>query len=134
MFFQKPFFKEFFLLSALIAVLHYISLKLFLYWTIWWFDILMHFLGGFLISIFIIFVLYSYTNFESLKKHRILLFGLIIGLTLVVGLTWELWEIFVGFTNTLKDLNDTIMDVVMDTIGSISAIYYSRKTLWKETK
>jgi len=134
MFFQKPFFKEFFCLSVLIAVLHYAALHLFLYWTVGWFDILMHFLGGFLVAIFTIFILYSYGNFEELKKHKIFLFSLIIGATLVVGLTWELWEIFVGFTNTLKDLNDTIIDVIMDTIGGLSAIYYSRKTLWKETK
>ena len=94
----------------------------------------MHFLGGFIIAIFTIFILYSYSNFESLKKHKIFLISLIIGATLVVGLTWELWEIFVGFTNTFKDLDDTIMDVVMDTIGALSAIYYSRKILWKEIK
>ena len=130
MFFQKPFFKEFFILSILIAVFHYIALQYFLYWTVDWFDILMHFLGGFLISIFVIFILYSYSDFENLKKHKIFLFVLITGLTLAVGLGWELWEVFVGLTNTLKDLNDTILDIVMDMIGSLAAIYYARKKLY----
>jgi hypothetical protein len=92
----------------------------------------MHFLGGFLVAIFTIFILYSYSDFENLKKHKIFLFSLIIGATLVVGLGWELWEIFVGFTNTFRDLNDTIMDIVMDTVGAISAIYYSKKILWEK--
>jgi|AntRauTorckE6833_2_1112554.scaffolds.fasta_scaffold00357_27 hypothetical protein len=132
MFYRKPFFKEFFTLSLVIATLHYVSLELYLYWTISWFDILMHFLGGFLVAIFTIFILYSYSDFENLKKHKIFLFSLIIGATLVVGLGWELWEIFVGFTNTFRDLNDTIMDIVMDTVGAISAIYYSKKILWEK--
>jgi hypothetical protein len=131
MFYRKPFFKEFFTLSLVIATLHYVSLELYLYWTISWFDILMHFLGGFLVAIFTIFILYSYSDFENLKKHKIFLFSLIIGATLVVGLGWELWEIFVGFTNTFRDLNDTIMDIVMDTVGAISAIY-SKKILWEK--
>ena len=92
MFYRKPFFKEFFTLSLVIATLHYVSLELYLYWTISWFDILMHFLGGFLVAIFTIFILYSYSDFENLKKHKIFLFSLIIGATLVVGLGWELWE------------------------------------------
>ena len=46
---------------------------------------------------------------------------------MVVGLGWELWEIFVGFTNTLNDLGDTIIDIIMDFLGSVFAIYYSRK-------
>jgi hypothetical protein len=120
MFYRKPFFKEFFTLSLVIATLHYVSLELYLYWTISWFDILMHFLGGFLVAIFTIFILYSYSDFENLKKHKIFLFSLIIGAT------------FVGFTNTFRDLNDTIMDIVMDTVGAISAIYYSKKILWEK--
>ncbi|NCS98796.1 hypothetical protein GW764_01270 [Candidatus Parcubacteria bacterium] len=132
MFYKKPFFKESLYLSILIAILHYISLELYLYWTISWFDILMHFLGGFLIAIFVILVLYSYSDFESLKKHKIFLFSLIVGMTLVVGLGWELWEIFVGFTDAINDLGDTILDIVMDVIGAFSAIYYSKNKLWEK--
>ncbi len=134
MFFRKPFFKEFLILSIVIAILHYISLKLYLYWTVSWFDILMHFLGGFLIAIFAIFILYSFSDFENLKKHKIFVWSLILILTLSVGLTWELWEIFVGFTNTLKDLGDTVLDLIMDLIGAFFAIIYSRKKLWKIKK
>lgn len=94
----------------------------------------MHTLGGFLISLFIIFILVSYSDIETLSKHKVFLFSLIIGLMLVVGLSWELWEIFVGFTDTLRDLGDTILDLIMDTVGAILAIYYSRKYIWKETK
>lgn len=132
MFYKKPFFKEFFWLSILIAILHYIALELFLYWTVSWFDILMHFLGGFLIAIFTIFILYSYSDFESLKKHRIFLVSLVLGATLVIGLGWELWELFVGFTDVIEDLNDTIMDVIMDTVGAFAAIYYSKDKLWEK--
>lgn len=134
MFFRKPLFKEFFIVAVVVAILHYLALQLYLYWTVDWFDIVMHTLGGFLISIFVLFVVISYSDFENLKRHRIFIVSLIIGLTLVVGLTWELWEIFVGFTDTLKDLGDTVLDVIMDTVGAILAIIYSRKYLWTKIK
>ena len=114
----------------MVAVLHYVSLKFYLYWTVSWFDILMHFLGGFLIAIFTIFILYSYSDFENLKNHKIFLVALIMGATLSIGLGWELWEVFVGFTDTVNDLNDTFIDIIMDMVGSIFAIYYARKEIY----
>ena len=127
MYFKKPLFKDFFITSVIVAVLHYISLKYYLYWTLPWFDILMHTLGGFLVALFIIFILNSYGRIEELKKHKVFLLLLIYGLTLVVGLTWELWEVFVGFTDTFNDLGDTILDIVMDIIGAAIAIVYTKK-------
>jgi len=41
-----------------------------------------------------------------------------------IGLSWELWELFVGFTDVLSDRTDTIIDLIMDLIGGTSAIIY----------
>ena len=35
-----------FILIVLIAILNKAALSFFLYWKFWWFDIMMHFLGG----------------------------------------------------------------------------------------
>lgn len=129
MFFTKPLFKDFFITAIVIAVVHYLALNFYLYWTIGWLDILVHFLGGFLIGLFVIFFAVSYSKLENLGKYKIIIFSLVIGITLAVGLLWELWEVFVGFTDTLTDLGDTILDLIMDTAGSVVAIYYSKKHL-----
>jgi hypothetical protein len=133
---KKPFFRELFWLLAVIALLHYFALSYFLYWTVDWFDILMHFLGGFWVAIVAAYLIYFFSSTKDdnygvkyIKEHKILFFLSLVGATLIVGLTWELWEVFVGFTDTLNDLGDTILDVVMDTIGAICAFYYTQLSL-----
>jgi hypothetical protein len=56
--------------------------------------------------------------------NKVLLSVSVILTVLVIGLGWELWEIFVGLTNVLKDKNDTILDLIMDLIGGSFAIFY----------
>lgn len=55
-----------------------------------------------------------------------------ISFVLIVGLAWELWEIFVGFTDIIDDRIDTIVDLIMDFIGGYLAFIYARKLLWKK--
>lgn len=128
---KKPLIWEILALSVVVAVLHKIALVLFLYWTVSWFDILMHFLGGLLIgliSIFIFFIL----RFVSIPKNHILnVFIITVGSVLIVGLVWELWEVFVGLTNVLKDQVDTAIDIVMDLIGASAAFLYAKKKIWQ---
>ena len=115
--------KEIIGLGLLISIFHYLALKLFLYWTTDWFDVLMHFLGGFLIGLIMIaFIKRIHVN-EEMPSKKLLFTAVILGV-LVIGLTWELWEIFVGFTDVLKDQVDTMIDLVMDLIGGIVATLY----------
>lgn len=131
MFFKKPLLKEIFGLSILVAGLHYMALKLFLYWTTPWFDIVMHFLGGFLIGIIILCILINFIGVAFLNNKKVL-FILTLSGVLVVGLGWELWEIFLGWTDVLEDQFDTILDVVMDSIGAFLAFIYSKKHIWEQ--
>jgi fructose-specific phosphotransferase system IIC component len=115
--------KEIFGVAVLTAVLHYYALQLFLYWTVGWFDILMHILGGLLIGLIAIsFIKRIHAPEYVLHKNVIIIFTLFS--VLVVALTWELWEIFVGFTNVLDDQGDTILDVIMGLIGGAGALSY----------
>ena len=43
--------------ASLTLVLHSIGFSAFLYWSLWWFDILTHALGGFAIGLLIIFLI-----------------------------------------------------------------------------
>ena len=124
MIWKKPFLKELIFLSILVAVLHQIALVLFLYWIVDWFDILMHFLGGLTIGIAAIYFFYYSGIFKLHTDKLFYVFFVTLGSVLVVGLSWELWEIFVGFTDVLNDQVDTITDIFFDIIGGFTAFLY----------
>jgi len=121
---------EILIVSFLVATLHYVASVFSLYWTISWLDILMHFLGGFLIALISIYGLSKIGWFEISKSNTFISIAAVLALTLIVGLSWELWELFAGFSDSLVDLMDTIFDIVMDMIGAIFAYVYNRKQIW----
>lgn len=123
---KKYLLKEVAILSILILFLHLIAIKFYLYWTTDWFDILMHFLGGLLIGLIVLFILKIFISKIFNDDHELILNLLVIGLVLVVGLSWELGEIFVGLTDIFSDKIDTAVDLIMDTIGAIVSIFYLR--------
>jgi hypothetical protein len=136
---KKPLIVEIFLSALLVAFLHKVALSLFLYWTTSWFDILMHFLGGLVIGLIAAFVFFIYpsgrlgSGFVSIPKdHKGSAFLIVIGSVLVVALTWELWELFVGFTDVLDDQADTILDVIMGLIGGTTAFLYAKSKIWQK--
>jgi hypothetical protein len=116
----------FFCLLLLIA--HLVALNFSIYWTVEGYDSVMHAFGGFIGSLIVIYVLQKIgVSPQSLPKKIILLLFVMISV-IAVGSIWELWEIFVGFTDPFTDLLDTISDLIMDTIGSIIGfIYYDKK-------
>lgn len=130
--FQKPLFKEIFGLSIAIAVMHKLALSLSLYYTTSWYDVVMHFLGGFLIALLVIRLLFVEEIISPERQQLKQLFFITIPSVIVVGLVWELWELFVGFTDVINDRQDTIIDVIMDTIGAVVALLYFKKYVWKK--
>ncbi|HMP67511.1 MAG TPA: hypothetical protein PKA60_02070 [Candidatus Paceibacterota bacterium] len=129
MIYKKPLFKEVFILSLTVAVLHYFATIHSLYWSIGWYDIMMHFLGGLLIGLIAFLFFFTSDKIHYPKDNKIVIFVTVIGVVLVVGLFWELWEIFVGFTDTVNDAGDTALDLIMDVIGAIFAYYYGLSRL-----
>jgi hypothetical protein len=127
--FKRPLLKEIFFLSIVIAVLHYIALTLFFYWTVSWFDIFMHLLGGFIIGLIAVFILLNNFRIGILEDKKVTLV-LVLSFVMIVGLGWELWELFFGLTNILEDKVDTIVDLIMDFIGGYFAFLYGKKYLW----
>lgn len=121
---QKKLFKEVFFTSIIIAVLHYIATIYSFYWSIEWFDILMHFIGGLLMGLIAFWIFFTSEKVNYPKDNLLVIFFTVIGFALVIGLSWELWELFEGFSDVNIHKKDTILDVVMDTIGAICAFYY----------
>ncbi len=130
--FRKQFLKELFFSSVIVACLHLLALIYHLYWTIDWYDIPMHFLGGFTIGILAVFIFFTSLYIPStskLKDNRVILFMFTIGFTLIVGLAWEVWELFFRLTDVFTDQLDTVVDLVMDFCGSVTAFLYVNKRI-----
>lgn len=129
--FKKPLLIELLVSTTLVAVLHKLALMYSLYWTLSWFDIITHSLGGFVIGIMTLFVFFTSGYIKYPKDHWIVVLSVTIGAVLIVGLTWELWELFVGFTDVIKDRGDTVLDLIMDIVGATAAYLYGRNKLIK---
>ena len=122
--FKKKFLKELIVVSIVVLVLHVLALQYSLYWSIDWYDILMHFLGGLTMGILATYIFFTSNYIKStavLKDNKFVVFVIISLFTLSVGLIWELWEVFVEFSNVLEDQVDTIIDLIMDMLGAFTA-------------
>jgi hypothetical protein len=122
---------EIFFIGISVAVLHKIALSLFLYWNVWWFDIMMHFLGGALISLITLFFIYDSKFFNFKIKNKAIIFCAAVGMTLIIGLGWELWEIYVGFIDIYVDGPDSFLDLIMDVAGAVAVYLYSKEKICK---
>lgn len=90
---------------------------------------MMHFLGGALIALITLFFIYDPKFFNFSIRKRIVIFSAAIGMTLIIGLGWELWELYMGFADLFEDRFDTGLDLVMDTLGAISVYLYSKNKI-----
>ncbi len=99
----------------------------------WWFDMPMHFLGGFFVLLMNVFITERY--FAASKRfHNISIpkqLCLFIFSVLVVGILWELFELF--FVNYIGGLpfgmKDTISDLCFDVAGAFAACIYMIRQL-----
>lgn len=108
------------LLAGVIALLQDIALAEFLYWRWWWFDILMHFLGGVLVGAI------GLVASDVLKTPRFL--TVLIALV-GIGIGWEIFEYLNGLYDEMWDTADMVIDLIMDSIGAL--LVYSVSKVWK---
>lgn len=118
-------------LAIVISTIHTIALNLFLYFEFWWLDIVMHFLGGLLISLVFLWIytrfgFYEKTKSDSSKCAKCKIITLMFVSILIIGLAWEIFEITTQIT--LVDLEnyriDTLSDFIMSLIGGLSGYLY----------
>ncbi len=107
----------FFNIAALLAVcatsaMHWFGIEHSLYWTIAWWDIPTHMLGGLTVGLWAAAVASRYKM--STKRAAFL----ILGLTLAVGVAWELWEALESLSGGWLD---SFKDVFDDMVGAFIA-------------
>lgn len=105
-------------LVAVIGVLHLIGLEYFLYWRLWWYDILLHSLGGAWVALAALWFLT--TIGWRVGTLQVLL------ATIVVGAGWEVWEFTFGIFGEDNYTFDTSLDMFMDMVGAVFVVWITR--------
>lgn len=118
-------------LSVVFAVVGAASFKFNIFWTIPWLDSALHVFGGFLGALIVVYLLQKAGISPRTLPRKMFLLTFVVISVFAVGVAWELWEIFVGFTDpfVLAEQVDTVSDLVMDIIGSIIGFAYYDKRL-----
>ena len=124
-----------------VGYLNVLAFRFSWYWLIWWFDLIMHALGGLGLGLVLLGLGSLRTSFSDIEKRRELVVG-VIGLVMVMSFTWELFE----FT-TDKNLGshlvvrtpdklqqgaaDTATDLVSDLAGVLVASGLFKFLIWR---
>lgn len=109
--------------SALLATLNWYANAYFLYFTFWWFDIVMHFLGGVFSALTLLWG-YHYVLGDYFDQRRQRLFLVALVGTLIIGVLWEVFESIAGIHALEGNIvPDTSLDIVMDLLGALVAFW-----------
>ena len=93
------------------------------------YDEIVHAFTTFSITLALSFLVYR-PMLTLFRNHRRLYLLTIISFGIAIG---ALWEIFEWVTATINSLDDTIVDLIMDTIGAIAASLLSLRALQETT-
>lgn len=111
-----------------IFLVNSLALKLYFYYSIWYFDMFMHFLGGFWVALFFIWlssIKNIQLNFSSESFLKITYF------VLFIGVSWEIFEIIFNNVIAQNEFNtlDSLSDLFFDFSGAIFASLFFLKKL-----
>lgn len=98
----------------------------------WWFDMSLHFLGGFFMAMLMVHYLTAAKTQSKLKNYLIL-----VGAVSFIGIIWEFAEYLANQTLVeplynnfgissyfIGDLDDTINDLLMDILGAFAWLIF----------
>lgn len=124
-----PFFKSFAFAWIFLAVLLFVwvvGMWLNLPFLIWWFDMPLHFSGGFWAFLFSRALIKKLTSGIDGRFNGLTYFLCLIGMVALIGISWELtefvWDRFIwhsGFTYLPGVYEDTLSDLFMDLSGGV---------------
>lgn len=124
---KNPLFLEMFFLLALVGGLNYVADANHLFWSIYEFDSILHFLGGMMTSLFFAWLYFFSGAFNPFKRNLgTFLVVTVIG-AMAVSVCWEIFELFLGeaFIHAGEYPYDTMMDFIMDFLGATVACFYA---------
>lgn len=92
------------------AAMHWFGVEYSFYWTISWWDIPTHMLGGLTAGLWAAAVASRY----NLPPRRAAI--LIIGLAFAIGVAWEVWEMTAGLSGGFVD---SVKDIINDSLAAV---------------
>ena len=116
------------ILAFFIFLANQTAMSLDLYYIVWWFDMPMHFFGGFFLSLlcFYIFSKYyaTFVSFSFAKQAYAVIFS-----TLLLGIAWEIFEtaLDIFITSNKQILLDTTSDIFFDLAGALAGLLYLKR-------
>lgn len=114
------------LVLTLLLVLHLWGMAEHLYVEYWFYDIILHFLGGAGVAVSIL-CISKLLNIPLIKSNMIN----IIYLTFIAGVAWELFELYYDIAGhvfgTFEYNSDTVKDLIMDSLGGAAIVLIYRK-------
>lgn len=116
-------FRDTAILFFIIGMLDFLANKLYLYWTTWWIDMILHFLAGGVVAMTVVLVLCSLSWLS--RRHVI---GSVIFAVLTIGLLWEVFELRFEITSLADGISywtDTLSDLFLDLLGGFIGMKYS---------
>ena len=113
-----------------VALANFVAIYFYLYWAVWWFDNVSHFLGGLSIGLFGFWFFHIFFRLPQAKFASILF--ITIFMVLVIGGGWEIFEYIYDISDPQAGetyWQDTTYDLIADTFGAAvaSLIIYKKK-------
>jgi len=121
---------------TLVLLINFIAGMYYNFYEYWWFDVFLHFLGGFFVAMLMVHYLADIKTKSKLKNYLI-----ITGAVILIGVLWEFAEYLANQTLVepiynsfgikayfIGDLDDTLNDLLMDILGAISWLLLFRKS------
>ncbi len=104
-----------------IFLMHLVALQFYWYYSLWYFDMIMHFLGGLWVALFFTYV---FLRGKEPRPGRSL-FLKVLAAMLAIGILWEFYEYYLNIVSaTPWDKADTLSDIFFDLFGGLCAIIY----------
>jgi len=124
---SKRLLKHLVYLMFFIFIANLLAIKFHWYSLIWYFDIVMHILGGFWVGMFFLYV-FKRKDFKPVDAH---LFFKVFLASLVIGILWEFYEFYIYQHISQIPFNqfDTLTDIFFDLLGSSFAFLYFSKLI-----
>jgi uncharacterized membrane protein YjdF len=112
-----------FILVVLLGAVHFLASFFYLYWIVWWFDNVSHFLGGLMTGVLSFWVLRQFV-FKSYVLNIRGVLTIILVSVLVVGVGWEVFEKVFNIAEGVPGesyMIDTTVDLIADLLGGVAA-------------
>jgi Kef-type K+ transport system membrane component KefB len=112
-------------LFILIAIMYILAEFFYLHWSIWWYDVILHFLSGFCASMFFVYFYFKFYQFSFDSRPGVILFSA--SFVFVVGVLWEFFELSYNLTSLSHGkpfVFDTTSDILADLSGGFFGTIY----------